>query len=691
MSKAKIIDKKSIESILGEKRILSELHHPFIVNMIYSFQDLEYLYLVMELLSGGNLRYHLSLRKRFNENQIKFIIGCIMVGLKYIHGQNILHRDIKPENLVFDQNGYLRITDFGIAKHYVVNNKKDTSGTVGYLAPEVLCNVNHNFSIDYYAVGIITYELMYGHRPYLGKNKHEVKQLILTKQAKIDYDDLPYGFSNYIADFINGLIQRKPKNRLGKNNINEVINHSWFNDFDWENCSNKKLKAPYLPKYGDNFDKNYCLQSNKIGTETMERYGKIMAKENIHLIFKEFNCNKIPKELKGYTEKKINENNFMVNNNNISSNMSTTSISRNNKIENKQNNMMAYYNNMNMINRNILKNKIINNDIENALNMNKNINNLNKTNFEMNNQNKYINQIKQKIIDNKNGINSVNYSNKTFRNDYMNKKNKSNFIGDVDYFDISNIMNRYQKNNNNIEENMIYSKNKKNLNRNISAKYINRNREKILFNNNSTIDTKNKINSGLIKNMRKQEINSYNNKKNKLRNHSTKVTREKQLSNNYYNIQYSNKNINIPKAKRDYLGKDIIRNDKSLYYRNNNSMYTTKKIKKKGLSSSNSMKNLYANNFMIKEQINNNISMNKSKSNLFDSINSSRISRYIPNFDKKLPFLSFSINKKNEIENNNDIYFNKNINDKTNNGINYDYLMEKIKSKKIKNGNNSGI
>ena len=691
MSKAKIIDKKSIESILGEKRILSELHHPFIVNMIYSFQDLEYLYLVMELLSGGNLRYHLSLRKRFNENQIKFIIGCIMVGLKYIHGQNILHRDIKPENLVFDQNGYLRITDFGIAKHYVVNNKKDTSGTVGYLAPEVLCNVNHNFSIDYYAVGIITYELMYGHRPYLGKNKHEVKQLILTKQAKIDYDDLPYGFSNYIADFINGLIQRKPKNRLGKNNINEVINHAWFNDFDWENCSNKKFKAPYLPKYGDNFDKNYCLQSNKIGTETMERYRKIMAKENIHLIFKEFNCNKIPKELKGYTEKKMNENNFLVNNNNISSNMSTTSISRNNKIENKQNNMMAYYNNMNMINRNILKNKIINNDIENALNMNKNINNLNKTNFEMNNQNKYINQIKQKIIDNKNSINSVNYSNKTFRNDYMNKKNKSNFIGDVDYFDISNIMNRYQKNNNNIEENMIYSKNKKNLNRNISAKYINRNREKILFNNNSTIDTKNKINSGLIKNMRKQEINSYNNKNNKLRNHSTKVTGEKQLSNNYYNIQYSNKNINIPKTKRDYLGKDIIRNDKSLYYRNNNSMYTTKKIKKKRLSSSNSMKNLYANNFMIKEQINNNISMNKSKSNLFDSINSSRISRYIPNFDKKLPFLSFSINKKNEIENNNDIYFNKNINDKTNNGINYDYLMEKIKNKKIKNGNNSGI
>ena len=82
MSKAKIVDRKSIESILGEKKILSELHHPFIVNMIYSFQDFDYLYLVMELLSGGNLRYHLTLRKTYNETQIKFLMGCIMIGLK---------------------------------------------------------------------------------------------------------------------------------------------------------------------------------------------------------------------------------------------------------------------------------------------------------------------------------------------------------------------------------------------------------------------------------------------------------------------------------------------------------------------------------------------------------------------------------------------------------------------------------
>ena len=732
MSKAKIVDKKSIESILGEKKILSELHHPFIVNMIYSFQDFDYLYLVMELLSGGNLRYHLTLRKRFNETQIKFLIGCIMIGLKYIHGQNILHRDIKPENLVFDSNGYLRITDFGIAKHYVVNNKKDTSGTIGYLAPEVLCNVNHNFSIDYYAVGIITYELMYGHRPYLGKNKHEVKQLILTRQAKIEFSDLPEGFSHDIADFINKLIQRKPKNRLGKSNINEVLSHPWFMGFDWDNCSKKKLRAPYIPKYGDNFDKNYCLQSNKIGTETMERYEKIMAKDEIQIIFKEFNCNKIPKELYGYNYKKINENKYTTNNN-VSSNMSTTSISRNNKNENHQNNLKAY-NNINYINRNILKNKILNNDIENLIF--KNNNNINKTIFERN-QNKFINNFDNININN--NIIKANNSNKTYINDY---------IGNINYLDLSSINRRHnynnisniQKSNGNNEaenyndNNIIYRKNKlinnnslvskkQQFNRNISARNINRNNSKILFNN-ATIDAS-ILNSGILRNKKKQEVKEYKSRRDKYLNQSTKVSKSKKISNSFYNnkeinfnkinknIYLQNKrdtNISIPKNKKDFIRKEILRNQTIYYpiYNNQNNsnaninhrkstsvlmsstFYSKKKNNSRKMTSSNSMYNLNENNYSLKNEI------NKAKNKLFENFNSSRSSKNMLNYDKKLPFLNLS-NKKIGIDNDerNDIYFkfNKyrntikkdNINDKTRNGLNYDFLTERIKNKRFEN------
>ena len=746
MSKAKIVDKKSIESILGEKRILTELHHPFIVNMIYSFQDLDYLYLVMEILPGGNLRYHLSLQKTFDENQIKFIIGCIMIGLKYIHGQKILHRDIKPENLVFDQNGYLRITDFGIAKHYVVNNKKDTSGTIGYLAPEVLCNVNHNYSIDYYAVGIITYELMYGHRPYLGKNKHEVKQLILTKQAKIEVEDLPEDFSHEIADFINRLIQRKPVNRLGKNDINEVVNHPWFDDFDWDNCSKKQINAPYVPKSGDNFDKNYCLQSNKIGTETMERYEKIMAKEEIHLIFKEFNCSIIPKELKGYSNKKRYENKYS-SNNNVSSNMSTTSISRNNR--NEQNNLIGL-NNMKGISKNIIKNKILSNDLENLMaknnSMNKSIGTINKTIFEMS-QNKYIEPI------NNMNKNNFNISNKIYKNEFANNNNnleistinqKQNHEHNISSIQKSIPDVELDMKNINLDKKNLFNysliKKKEHLNRNASAKNVNRNRAKLLLNN-STIDKKESIinfNSSLIKNIRQKEMSFYKNKKDKYLNQSTKMSKTKRVTNNinndgennvYYNkinkniILQNKKNtsIIIPKTKKDFIKKELL-NNKSIYYpihnRNNSNtiinprrssssilsstLYSKKKnnslersrMYSKRLTSSNSMNDINENNFLLREKIN-----DKTKIMLMDNINTIRSSKNIINYDKKLPFLNLSMVKKKSNENNerNDINFNFNkyknnknesINDRSRNRLNYDFLTERIKNKRVKSGQN---
>ena len=381
MSKAKIIDKKSVDSVLGEKNLLSQLHHSFIVNMVYSFQDHDYLYLVMDLLPGGNLRYHLCVKRRFNEKQNKFLIGCILVGLQYIHSQCILHRDIKPENLVFDSNGYLRITDFGIAKKYVVNNKKDTSGTVGYLAPEILCNQNHTYSIDYYAIGIIAYELAYGHRPYIGRTKHEVKQLILTQQAHIDYDELPNGYEDEAADFINQLIQRKPKNRLGRDSISEVINHPWLKGFDWEALKEKNLRAYYIPKEGDNFDKKYCLQSNKLGTETMERYKEITMEPNYNIIFKKFDCDRVPEELKFIETKiKFGETTNNINNNICnSSNNSTASISRNNKININNENKKA-------INNNYILSKQRNKSMENIF-MNKNYNSPNDIYNNRNNVN----------------------------------------------------------------------------------------------------------------------------------------------------------------------------------------------------------------------------------------------------------------------------------------------------------------
>lgn len=113
--------------------------------MRQAFQDREYLYLLMDLMPGGDLRYHICKKHQFTELETRFFTACIFTGLEYLHSHQIIHRDLKPENLVLDNRGYIHLTDLGIAKHLRADNNSDTSGTPGYMAPEVMCRQNHSF------------------------------------------------------------------------------------------------------------------------------------------------------------------------------------------------------------------------------------------------------------------------------------------------------------------------------------------------------------------------------------------------------------------------------------------------------------------------------------------------------------------------------------------------------------------
>ena len=110
-----------------------------------------------------------------------------------IHSHNVIHRDIKPENLVLDEKGYLRITDFGIAKENMPDNSSETSGTPGYMAPEVMKAKNHSFPVDFFAIGVIGYEFMLGVRPYYGKNRKEIKEQMLSTPAFIKEENIAHG------------------------------------------------------------------------------------------------------------------------------------------------------------------------------------------------------------------------------------------------------------------------------------------------------------------------------------------------------------------------------------------------------------------------------------------------------------------------------------------------------------------
>ena len=313
MSKCKIIDKRSERSVKAERDLLSIMNHPFIINMHFSFQDAEYLYIAMDLLTGGDLRYQIFKQKIFFEEQTKFIISCIILSLEYIHTNNILHRDLKPENLVFDYKGYLKLTDFGIAKIYRKENNKDTSGTPGYMAPEVMNAQNHTIAVDYFALGVIGYELMMRKRPYLGKSRKEIKEKIMSHQVQVKKNMVPQGWSFESADFINRLLQRKPANRLGLRGPTEVKEHPWFKGYDWKNLYLGNLKAPFLPKKGDNFDFHYCNAPEKMGLETEERYRLIKGGQKYKEGFLNFHYFNRYGSLINNSINKINNN---VNNNN---------------------------------------------------------------------------------------------------------------------------------------------------------------------------------------------------------------------------------------------------------------------------------------------------------------------------------------------------------------------------------------
>ena len=399
MSKRKILDKKSEKSINSERKFLSILNHPFIVNMHYAFQDNDNLYLVMDMLSGGDLRYHCSRYRSFSEEQTRFFIACITYSLEYIHTNNVIHRDIKPENLVLDDKGYVRVTDFGIAKYNTADNSSETSGTPGYMSPEVMNAENHSFTADFFAIGVIGYEFLMGFRPYNGKNRKEIKEKIFGEKVEITLNQKKKGWSDDVIDFINKLLERNKDLRLGANKgFQELKEHQWLKYYPWDELEQKILPAPFVPEEIDNFDKSYCESEEKITQETKLRYKKIYSSNTYKIAFVDFYFNKdIAKyQRKQVKSKKVKNiiNNEENNNENKNENMDEKNTVNNNVEEifiSGKDEIIDKNNNNNTLDKLIKSNE---NDIKNIAEM--------KNKNELSN-----NSNKNNIINLKNGTNEI--------------------------------------------------------------------------------------------------------------------------------------------------------------------------------------------------------------------------------------------------------------------------------------------
>ena len=252
MNKMTLTKKHVTKNIFKEKQILSSIYHPFIVNMYSAFQDQENVYIVMDYGSCGDFSYQLQYIKIITEEQIKFFAACIILGLEYIHSEGIIHRDVKPENIICDEKGFLKLGDFGIAKIASENEtntqgKYEICGTPGFISPEVV-NGNCRYESDFFSLGVMLYEIILSKKPFISESRKEMINEFNTKKVVLTRKECNDVFSENLCDFISKLIEVDYEKRIGRNGINEIKSHPFFEGFNWKQLFYKKIKVPWIPQ-----------------------------------------------------------------------------------------------------------------------------------------------------------------------------------------------------------------------------------------------------------------------------------------------------------------------------------------------------------------------------------------------------------------------------------------------------------
>lgn len=253
MHKAPITESKQVEHVINERRILQEASHPFCVRLCGAYQDRNSLYLLQEWVPGGELFHHLDLEGAFDEPTAMFFAASVLMALEFLHSKNMVYRDLKPENLLLDAQGYIKVADFGFAK-FIGNDKTYTiCGTPDYQAPEVIMRRGTTKAADYWALGVLIFEMLVGDPPFKSLTGDPWDTFRRTLSGRFY---VPNFISDTAADLIFKLLQVNPEKRLGSGPLGaeEIRRHKWFARLDWKALEERKLTAPIRPRIRNPLD-----------------------------------------------------------------------------------------------------------------------------------------------------------------------------------------------------------------------------------------------------------------------------------------------------------------------------------------------------------------------------------------------------------------------------------------------------
>lgn len=244
--KEKLIRLNQIKNAKTEKYILQNICHPHIVSLKHAFQTQTKIYLVMEFMKGGDLFQNLKKVGRFTETQVKFFVACLILGLGKLHASDYIYRDLKPENVLLTENGYAKLADFGLVRFLKETEVcRSFCGTKEYLPPEVLLRVGYNRPADWWGLGIMIYELLYGLPPFYHSVDVKMFDNILNGPLKFK---LAPQISDDAKNFISQLLVKDPAKRLGSvADALEVMNHPWLRDIPWSAIYAGTAESPYKP------------------------------------------------------------------------------------------------------------------------------------------------------------------------------------------------------------------------------------------------------------------------------------------------------------------------------------------------------------------------------------------------------------------------------------------------------------